>query len=230
MRTAALFASGAVLAALLNPGTAEASPTAETAEHAASITKAQARKIVSAGVVKKTDVRGFTAEKNVADPADDATEKALYTCLGGKPPKEVLVKDGPTLSKGPQTIDSSAAVIATLRQAKADVKLARSKKAPRCLKKAFIASAEADGVVVHSVRVKAIPVSVRDADVAFGYSYEIIASFEGNLVAIHGYDLNALVGQTELNVSIARYAGPPPNLKQGVSLLTKTVKRVDAVS
>ncbi|GAA0604074.1 hypothetical protein GCM10009547_02280 [Sporichthya brevicatena] len=226
MRTPTLFTTGVVLAAFLIPAAAEAAP---TAAEATGISKTKARKIVNAGVVKKTDVKGFTAEKYVADPADGGIEKALYKCLGGKAPKEVLSKDGPTLSKGAYTIDSGATVIATVKAARADAKLAQSEKAPRCLKRAMTTSVERDGGVVQRIKVKAIKIAVPGADVAFGYAYEFIVTHEDIAFLIVGYDLNALVGQTQLNVGPARYDGGDPNLKQALALLAKNVKRVRAV-
>ncbi|WP_019876034.1 hypothetical protein [Sporichthya polymorpha] len=227
MRAPTLLTSAALVGALVAPAAAEAAP---SPADAAVITKTQAQKLANAGVVKKTDVRGFTAQKYVADPSDDQFDQELYQCLGGKPPKEVASKHGPTLFKDNVRIGSSAWVISTVKGAKADAKLSQSPKAPRCLKKAMTASIERDGGVVELIRLKPITMTVAGADVAFGIRYEIYAAVDDVSISMLGYDLNALVGQTELNVGSSRYNGPFPNLTQSKALLAKTVKRVRALT
>lgn len=221
-----LTTTGCALALVAPSSVAVAGTTEVQAPAAASISKAQAKKLAKAALVKARDLPGYECEANTAEPTDAADEAALYACLGVKVPKYAAENLGATYSSGAVVIDSASSVVATVKAARKDFKAVTSKKAAGCFKQQFENSLERDGFEVESLSVKKVPVTIAGADGAFAYRYSVRAGAEGQHVHLIGYQLGVLVGQVEFQVSPARFDGAKPSLKQSRKVAAGIVKRV----
>lgn len=238
MRLRGLLAIGCAFALVSPLTSADASvvgaAVSEVQEQSA-ITKARAKALAKAGVLKKGDLPGFAAERISREPGDAADARALYACLGAKVPKFAARNLGLTFTKDALQIDSSSDVLASVSKAKADLKLQASKKAPRCIKERLAALLEQEGVEIESLSVKPVDVKVKGADGASAYRYGAVVTLQGTELRLTGFLLTARVGQTEIFVSPgifvdpADYSGPKPSLKQSVALARIAAKRVAAV-
>lgn len=194
----------------------------------AAISKDRAKKLAKAGVLTKTDLKGWTQEAAESDPDDAADTKAYYKCLGAKVPTYLAKNKGYSYSKDPVIIDSSAQVVSSVTAANADLKAIKSSKAPACYEKQLTVAIERAGAKVKSMSVKAVTVSVKGADGAHAFQIKAVLDFGDQLATLNGYDLSVLVGQTEIAVSPGRYDGKSPTLKQSTDLAAVATKRVRA--
>lgn len=85
-----------------------------------------ALQLAKAGVLKRSDLPGFSAQSTKAEPEDAADERALYKCLGAKVPTFAARNLGLVFTKDAVQIDSSADVLTPVSKAKADLKLQAS--------------------------------------------------------------------------------------------------------
>lgn len=224
MRLRALAVAVATVTALLGPTAAADAHPSQSA-----ITKAKAAKLAKAGVLKKTDLKRFHAAVAQVDPTDDQVEAAVYKCVGGTPPKHVAENPGFEFTRGPSEIDSTAAVIDTVKHAKADLKLIKTRRAAACYRYQLITAYKAQGLDVQKATVTLIKMSLDGADGAFTWAYDVKASYNGTPIRTRGYDVNALIGQTEIVISSYRFDGKLPNLDQATSLAELVASRVRAV-
>lgn len=220
MHLRALLAGGCALAVLATPTAARAS------EMQSAITKSQAKKLAKAGVLKTGDLPGFKSTKRQVDPAIEDDEAALYECMGAPVPTYVVENPGLSFRKGPREITSRASVVDTVKHAKQDLKAYRSTKSAACYKQALISALEEQGVVIDTVSLKLVKAAVGGASGAFAYKYGVSGTVQGVRVQLRGFDISALLGQTELSVNTMRYDGAMPKLAEAVSLMEIAVARV----
>lgn len=192
------------------------------------ITKTEAQQLSKAGVLTRSDLPQYEVERNTRDATDAQFDIALYKCIGVKGPKYLARNPGKSFTAGNLSIDSSADVLATVKQATADMKAVGSKKGAACyegfLKQYFVEQ----GAEVQSFSVSKIPVTVANADQAFAFRITGNFSVEGTPLLLEALLVAARVGQTEIVVSPGRFGGGTPSLKQSKALTNKLCKRVAA--
>lgn len=227
MRVRAVLTAGCVaaglLAAGLPAGAASAAPTAAT------ITKTEAQKLARAGVLTRSDLPKFDVTRDIRGAEDDEFDARFYRCLGVKMPKYLVRDPGRSFDLGSLSIESSADVLATVRQARADIKAVGSKKGATCFQQLLLEAYAEQGTEVQSLSIKKIPVTVANADQAFAFRLQATFSFEGDPVLVDGLLLGARVGQTEISLAPGRFGGGTPSLKQARALVNKLAKRVAAI-
>jgi hypothetical protein len=193
----------------------------------AAVSTATAKKLSKAGVLTKSDLKGYTTSAQQETASDEKIEAALYKCLGVKVPKYVTRNFGTafTSADGALEIDSNADVAKSAAAGQSDVKALKLSRAPGCVKKYFQASIAEAGGSFSSLSVKLVKVSVSGADAVA--AFHVVGA--AGPIKLNGYQLAVLAGQTEINVSPVRYDGKDPGLKQATALAKTVVKRVKAV-
>ena len=226
MRVRALLTAGGLAAALL--ATTLPADAATTQPAQPGITKAEAQRLARAGVLTKSDLPKYDVQRSTRGAMDDEFDAALYACLGAKVPTYLARNPGRSFTLGALTIDSSADVLTTTRQAKADFSRLKSKKGPACYQEVLNEFLGRLGEV-QSLTVKRVPVVVANAQDAFAYKVDAALLIEGEQLTLAGYLLAARVGPAEIVVSPGRYNGGSASLKQTRSLANKVAKRVGAI-
>ena len=227
MRVRVLLAAGVVLASLLSPIAADAASTTPSAANA--ISKDKAKKLAKAALLKKTDLPGYQSGRQQADPTDAQYDAALYDCVGAVKPKYIVDNPGLAFTKGQLEIDSQASVVDTGKHAKADAKALNTAKGATCYQQVLRSAFEDQGVIVNTISVKLAKATVEGVRTAFAFKYDLTGTINGAPIRLQGFDLNVLVGQTEVGLSIYRYDGKRPKLNQLVLLAAPLVERIRAV-
>ncbi len=124
-------------------------------------------------MLKKTDLKGFEAERQTTDPSDAEGDASLYECVGAKIPTYLAENPGFAFTKSDLEIG--------------------------CWASQFRTAFEAEGIAIDKASVKLVKVEVAGADSALAYEYDIAGSLAGSPVGLRGFAVNALVGQTELS-------------------------------
>lgn len=221
-----LLMVGALAAALVAPVLPAEAVTTTPVQP--TITKTEAQRLSKAGVLTKSDLPRYEVARNTRDATDKQYDIALYKCIGVRAPSYLVRNPGRSFTLGNLSIDSSADVLGSVKQATADMKAVGSKKGAACYESIFRELFAKQGADVDSVSVKKIPVTVANAPQAFAFRITAVFSFEGNPVMLDGLLVAARAGQTEIVVSPGRFGGGPPSLKQARALVNKLAKRVDA--
>lgn len=227
MRRRVLLTAGGLVAALLAMGLPVAATTTQPAQPG--ITRTEAQELGRAGVLTTSDLPTYDVARGTRDASDDEFDEMLYTCLGVKVPRYLARKPGRSFTLGNLSIESSADVLATVRQARADMAAVGSKKGAACYQRLFAEGYAEQGIDVQSLSVKKIPVTVAHAEQAFAFRLTGIFTVEGNQLLLDGLLVAARVGQTEIVVAPARFGGGTPSLRQARMLTNKLAKRVAAV-
>ncbi len=223
---AVLIAAGLAAALVTTAVPAEATSTAPTR---AEITKTEAQRLAKAGVLTKADLPQYEVERNTPDANDAQIESGLYRCIGVRAPKYLARNPGKSFTSGNLTIDSSADVLASVKQATADMKAVGSKKGAACYEGFFKQYFVEQGAEVQSFSVRKIALTVANADQAFAFRIRGTLSVEGTPLLLEALLVAARVGQTEIVVSPGRFGGGTPSLKQSKALTNKLAKRVAAI-
>jgi hypothetical protein len=228
MRARAALTMGCLAASLLAAGLPAGAASAAPA--AAGITKVEAQKLARAGVLTKSDLPKYDVERSTRDASDEEFDARFYQCLGVKAPKYLVRNPGKVYTLGNLSIDSYADVVASVRQARDDVKAVGSKKGAACYEQFMTEGAAEQGVEITSLSVKRIPFTVANADQAIAFRMTGVFSVEGNPLLLDGLVVVARVGQTQVVVAPGRYGGGTPSRKQARALTNKVAQRVAAAT
>ena len=207
------------------------SPSQSPTPTAVPVTAAQARALANAGVLTPADMPGYTAKRQTHDASDDASDARIQTCLGIAKPTYLARNFGTAFSKGPLEVDSSADVAPTADAAKAELAALTGDKAQPCLKTEFRSLIAAQGGTVTSLSLDPVTVTVPGADAAFGYRIAITATGGGQTLQFTGFDIGALAGSAELDITAIDTSGSTAfTLDDGVALLKKVTDRAKAAA
>lgn len=195
------------------------------------LTAAQAQVLAKAAVLTEADMPGYKAEKETHDTDDQATEERVATCLGLPKPTYVARDFGTTFSKGDVEVESSADVAPTAAAARTELEALTGEKAEGCLKTEFEQLVGVSGGAVTKFELTPVDITVNGADDAFGFKLEFAASAAGQTLAFTGYDVGALVGQVEIDVSVFDSSGSGGfTVEQATALLQKVTDRTRAAA
>jgi hypothetical protein len=193
------------------------------------LSKAQAESLAKAAVLTAADMPGYKAEEQTKDPDDEADDKRLAACLGTTKPTYLAENAGLTFTKGELEVDSSADVAPSVAAAKAELAAFRSDKLKGCLRSEFEKLLADSRGTITKFEVTPTPITVTGADDSFAFRFELGASVSGQQLRFTGFDLGALVGQVEPEISSFDPSGSSAfTLDQGVALLQKAVDRTRA--
>jgi hypothetical protein len=149
--------------------------------------------------------------------------------MGLPTPAHYLARNfGTAFTKGTEEADSSADVATSAAVARQDMQALTGPKAAPCFKQQIGPALSADGLTVKSFSAQLVAVHVAGADASFGYNYAIDATASGHPVQIRGFEIGALVGQVEIDLTVI---GTPPlsiSLAQGQRLAATSVSRLKA--
>jgi hypothetical protein len=190
------------------------------------LTATTAKTATAAGILTKADLPGYEAEKQTPDPSDLAAERALRTCLGVSSTDYLARNYGTAFTLGNLEIDSSADAVATVVEAKGDLRALSGSQAPTCFKQTFETALRGSGATVDSAAITPVPATVVGSDGAFAYRIAMGLSGNGQHVQLTGYEVGALVGQVEIDVSIEAEGSTTFTLQQALDLTAKAVTRV----
>lgn len=204
------------------------SSTAKKAKPA--LTAEKAKVVAAAGVLTDADLPGYTSEAQTHDASDDASDKALATCLG-IPVGTFLARDfGKAFHKGTLEVDSSVDIATSAKDAQAQLAAISGGKGVGCLKTLLGGLIGSSGATVTSIELTPVSPAVQGADGSFGYQIAVALTAAGQTVTIKGFELGALVGQVEIDITDIATGGEPLGLEDSVALLNKVVARVTAAS
>lgn len=165
------------------------------------LTKAEAKRLATAGVLTKADLAGYDAEVQTQDPDDDAAEKKGNKCLGLDQPTYRARNLGTAFTKGDLEIDSSADVAESESAAREEIRAWQSKKAVACVKDQFTDMLAGSGAAITEFTLEQIDVTVKGADDTFGFRMAITVGGPGGSATLNGFLIGALVGPVEISVS-----------------------------
>lgn len=223
IRTVVVLGAAATLAACSSSGSRPTPPSPTP------LSTAKAQQLAAAGVLKSSDLTGYASKAQTHSASDVAMERAVRTCLG-IPAAHYLARNfGTAFTRTDLEIDSSADVVASAADAQQDLHALSGSRAPGCLQQTLRQAAATGGASASSLSVTPTNVSVPGSDAAFGYRLSVDVTAGTQSVRITGYDIGALVGQVEINLSIEATGPTAFTLSQGVALATTATARVRAV-
>jgi len=196
---------------------------------ATALTQPRAQQLADAGVLRTSDLPGYSAKPESHTSSDVADENTGRACVGLSVPAHYMARNfGMAFSKGTTEVDSSADVAVSVSQADGELAALTSSKAPACLKQGIKPALAQDGLTVTSVSV--VPASVRlaGADSTFAYSYDVDATGQGHQVRLLGYEIGALVGQVEVDLTVTGVAPLAVTFADAQRLTAMATTRVKA--
>lgn len=202
--------------------TSGASTPASSHTHAA-LTAAQARQLAAAAILRRSDLPGYAAKPESHTAQDVSDENSGRACLGLPTPVHYLARNfGIGFSKGATEVDSSADVAVSVTQARRELRALTSPKETRCFKRQIGPALASNGLSVKSFSTTLTHAVVPGADGVFAYRFAIKAAASGRQLNLEGYEVGALVGQVEIDVTVT---GVPP-----LSVTFKQAQRLTAVA
>ena len=192
-----------------------------------SLSAAKAKTLAAAGVLTEADLPGYTAKPQTHDASDDASDALMQRCLGLSKQSYLARNFGTAFTKGTDEIDSSADVASSPDEAHAELQAIGSSKAPGCFKQVLTKLMASNALTVKSITTTKAQATVQGSDGSFGYLLDMTATTRGQTVRLQGYEVGALVGQVEIDVtSIAVGGAGGVTLSQVLSLAGIAAKRV----
>lgn len=214
-------------AAVVLTGCASSSP-ARKAKPA--LTEQTAKTVAAAGVLTDADLPGYTSEVKKHDASDDAGDKAFGACLG-RPIGPFLTRNfGRTFHKGTLEVDSAVDVATSAKDGKAQLDAIGGSLGPGCYKKVLTGLIASSGATVSSFEVTPVSPTVTHADGSFGYQIAVVLTGGGQTITLKGFELGALVGQAEVDLTVIATGGEPLSLDESVALLNTSISRVVAAT
>lgn len=156
-------------------------------------------------------------------------ERRLQACVGRPRPTYLARNKGLAFTKGNVEIDSSADVVDSAASAAADLGALKANGAT-CLRSELTSVLAAQGVTVTSFSAKPVRLMVARADGAFGFRLAMSATAGSRHMAFRGYQLGAVVGAAELDVSVFLTGNASFPLTTAVALLRTVARRSRAVA
>ena len=195
------------------------------------LTVAKAQALADAAVLTDADMTGYTSEKQTHDASDDASDARIATCLGITKPTYLARNFGTAFTKGAIEVDSSADVASTAEAARSELTAMTGPKAEACIKTEFTSLIAGEGGTVSSFSLTPVTIDVPGSDGAFGYRMAIKATGGGQTLEFNGFDIGALVGPAEIDVTMIDSSGASGfTLDQGVALLKTVSDRAKAAA
>ncbi len=223
-------ASGSPSASASPSASGSASPTARATASSKpdALSLSFAKRLAAAGILLSSDMSGFTRATQAHDETDTLTERVTKDCLDLALTAYQTRNFGYTYRDDGVDVSTNTEVVATREQARSELNALRSSDGPRCFRDALLEVAP-EGV---DLDVKLIPVIIAGADKAV--AYRISFTLEGEDVDddVHGsgYNVVALVGQTEIWLDTSEGRKTPKfSLAKLTALAEKLVRRVKAV-
>jgi hypothetical protein len=203
-----------------------AAPSAEPSDDAMPLTKAQAKRLAAAAILRKADLPGYTATQ--AEP-DDGSGDELLACLETKEPTYLVHNFGTGYTKGGLEIDSSADVAKSVSAARKEMAAYTSDKALRCVKGFMMKTFADTGAKVSNDTTERVDPKIPGADGAFGFRVAVTLSGPGGTTDLTMLVLGALVGQVEIALSSVETNSSDFTLENADALLATSVRRVRAL-
>jgi len=188
---------------------------------AATITTTEASKRAAAGVLKGSDLPGWTALTSGSN--DSASGDS--SCSGVKSIK-VLASSNSQFTNGLSIVISGTEVAASATSAKNDFKSLKTSHVLSCIKNKLLADEKSHGL--QSVSISRVTARVSGSDDSTGYRLTMKGTSNGVKLEIDGYVVQARVGQSEITVLSEKANSGSPSLSKTVGYAKTLAHRVRA--
>ena len=189
----------------------------------------QATRLAAAAVLKPTDLPGYASKPQTVDASDAHIEHRLEACVGRPAPTFVARNKGLAFTKGDVKINSNADIADSAASAGADLAALKDKGAT-CVRSELRSLLAGQGISVTSFTVAPVPLQISGSDGAVGFRLSVTATAAGHSATFTGYQLDSLVGQAEIGISVFLSGPTSYPLTTAVSLLTKATQRARAAA